>query len=42
MVEGRESREFALEQLQTHCPCFTPDRYAAELDDALALVAGAR
>jgi hypothetical protein len=38
MVEGRQFREAALEQLQANLPDFPPERYGTELDDALARI----
>jgi hypothetical protein len=38
MVEGREFREAALEDIQTTIPGFPPQRYEAELDGALARI----
>ncbi|MCK6208933.1 hypothetical protein KZX45_00040 [Georgenia sp. EYE_87] len=38
MVEGRQFREAALEQLQVNLPGFPPERYGTELDDALARI----
>jgi hypothetical protein len=38
IVEGREFREAALERMQTSLPGFPPERYAVELDAALARI----
>lgn len=38
IVEGREFREAALERMQANLPDFPPERYAAELDAALARI----
>ena len=38
MVEGRQFREAALEQLQANLPGFPPERYGTELDDALVQI----
>jgi hypothetical protein len=38
MVEGRQFREAALEQLQANLPGFPQERYGRELDDALARI----